>query len=94
MPDETRLKRLRYRAAHRGTKENDLLLGGFAEAHLDRLPEERVDEFERLLDQPDDLIYAWIVGREPTPPEHATPLLDLIKGFRFFARTQWTPSKE
>ncbi|MFX7764087.1 succinate dehydrogenase assembly factor 2, partial [Acinetobacter baumannii] len=33
MDRETRLKRLGYRAWHRGTKEADLLIGGFFDAH-------------------------------------------------------------
>ena len=34
---EVRLKRLRIRAWRRGTKEMDLILGGYADAHLDRM---------------------------------------------------------
>ncbi len=33
MDRETRLKRLRFRAWHRGTREADLLIGGFFDAH-------------------------------------------------------------
>ena len=33
---EKRRKRLRFRAWHRGTREMDLLVGSFADAHLDR----------------------------------------------------------
>ncbi|WP_294292468.1 succinate dehydrogenase assembly factor 2, partial [uncultured Sphingomonas sp.] len=33
MERETRLKRLRFRSWHRGTKEADLMVGGFFDAH-------------------------------------------------------------
>ncbi|HEX6101764.1 MAG TPA: succinate dehydrogenase assembly factor 2, partial [Alphaproteobacteria bacterium] len=36
---EIRRKRLRFRAWHRGTRETDLLFGGFADAHLAALDE-------------------------------------------------------
>ena len=49
-PDlETRRKRLRYRAWHRGFKEADLIMGRFADARLDDLSEIDLTEFERLL---------------------------------------------
>ncbi|HEX3994700.1 MAG TPA: succinate dehydrogenase assembly factor 2, partial [Acetobacteraceae bacterium] len=37
--DDTRRRRLLYRATHRGTFENDLLIGGFVRDHLDTLTE-------------------------------------------------------
>ena len=42
--------------------------------------------FEQLMDQPDQDLYAWIIEREPTPPEFDTPLMSRIKAFRFGAR--------
>ena len=33
MPSDPDLKRLHWRAHHRGTKEADLLIGGFFDAH-------------------------------------------------------------
>ena len=71
MPDDAaqiRLKMIRYRAWHRGFREADLILGGFANQRLEQLSAAQVDEFEALLEHPDQLLYAWIVGQE-TPPE-------------------------
>jgi antitoxin CptB len=79
---ETRLKRLKYRAWHRGFREADLILGPFADKHGPGLTPEQLDEFERLLDQPDHDIYVWIVERVPTPPEFDTVIMNLIKVFR------------
>ena len=33
-------KRLRYKATHRGTKEADKIIGGYAEAYLDAMTED------------------------------------------------------
>lgn len=76
-----RLNSLRYRAWRRGFREADLILGPFADRELPTLDEAQVDAFERLLDVPDQHLYAWIVGREPTPAEHDTPVMRRIAEF-------------
>lgn len=85
--DDTRLKKLKYRAEHRGFREADIIIGGFADKHLRDLSPAQLDEFERLIDQPDHDLYAWIIGREPTPEAFDGEVLDLIRTFRFFAHT-------
>ena len=65
---DIRRKRLIYRANHRGTKEMDILVGGFANAALGRLSAEELDQFERLLDVPDQDLYGMIVADAPVPP--------------------------
>lgn len=84
---DERCKRIRFRAWRRGFREIDLILGAFADQHLNELDEAGLAEFERLLDTPDQEVYAWIVGREPPPPEADGPVLSLLKSFRYFART-------
>lgn len=64
-----RLNSLRYRAWRRGFREADLILGPFADAELAGLSDAEADAFEALLEAPDQHLYAWIVGREATPPE-------------------------
>lgn len=68
--DDTRLKKLRYRAWHRGFREADLILGPFADDHAPSLPPAQLEAFERMLDvESDHDIYGWIAGRE-APPAH------------------------
>lgn len=69
MSRETRLKRLRFRAWHRGTKEADLLIGGFFDEFSAGWDESEVDWYERLLDVDDVTVMAWAIGREG-PPEN------------------------
>ena len=71
MPDplETRRKRLRFRCWHRGTKEADLILGRFANLHLDELDEAGLDLLEALLEESDPEIFDWVSGRTPLPSE-------------------------
>lgn len=72
---DTRLKRLRFRAWHRGTKEADLLIGGFFDRHRQGWGEAEIAWYERLLDEPDVDIMAWAIGSQPTPPAYQGPLM-------------------
>ncbi|MBV9064231.1 MAG: succinate dehydrogenase assembly factor 2 [Methylobacteriaceae bacterium] len=79
---EVRRRRIRFRAWHRGTREMDLLMGGFADAYLARLSDAELDEFEHLLDLPDPLVFAWLGGLEEAPTEENTAVLKKVRAFR------------
>lgn len=76
-----RRKRLRFRSWHRGTRELDLLLGPFADRHLDGLSAAELAEYEALLLMPDPDVYDWILGQAEPPPAVASGVLRLIKKF-------------
>jgi antitoxin CptB len=61
---EIRRKRALYRASHRGTKELDLILGRYAEAHVPGMDEATLKEFEQFLALPDPDIDLWIRGSD------------------------------
>lgn len=69
-----RRKRLRFRAQRRGFKEVDLIFGAFAAEHLDGLNEGELDTFQRLLDAPDQEVFAWLQNDVPVPKEFDTPV--------------------
>lgn len=73
--EEHRRKRIIYRAVHRGFKEADILIGGFARERLDSLSAAELDEFEALLQLNDHDIYGWVMGTRPVPDEHDTALI-------------------
>jgi antitoxin CptB len=77
-----RRRRLRYRAWHRGTKEMDLVLGPFADAHLDGLGTAELDRLETLMDEEDTDLLKWVVGQEPVPAGVDAELLETIIAFR------------
>jgi antitoxin CptB len=56
---ETRRRRAAYRAAHRGTKEMDIVLGRYAEARLAAMSPTELAVFERFLALPDPLLNQW-----------------------------------
>lgn len=77
---EARLKRLRMRSWRRGTKEMDLVLGPWADAHLESLDEARLALYDRLLAENDQDLMSWLLGQSATPEDMA-PLLTQIGGF-------------
>ncbi|NIA67619.1 succinate dehydrogenase assembly factor 2 [Pelagibius litoralis] len=80
---ETRRKRLRFRSWHRGTQEMDLLIGSFADAHLDAFDTQQLGRFEALLDVPEPVVYDWILGRTELPPEFDNDVLRLLLSFEY-----------
>lgn len=80
---DDRRKKLRFRAWRRGFRELDLILGPFADARLAGLDEAGLDAFERLLDAPDQEVYAWVTEAADAPQDHATPTLEQIRAFRY-----------
>lgn len=77
-----RRRRLRYRAWHRGTKEMDLVLGPFADAHLANLTAPELDRLEALMDEEDTDLLKWVMGQEPVPPAADAELLQTIIAYR------------
>ena len=73
--EETRLKRLRFRAWRRGFREADLILGPFADSHASGFSEIETLAFEALLDQTDHDVYDWIVSGGPAPDPFETDLM-------------------
>lgn len=58
------IKKLLYRSNHRGTKEMDLLIGGFAIENLKKLSPEELKEFELLLNFTDKELSSWLVDNK------------------------------
>ncbi len=77
-------KKLLFRAWHRGTREADLLLGRFAEAHLAQMDEAQVALFAELLNEQDPDIYDWLTGRQPIPPQFQNFVMDALREFYTF----------
>ena len=81
---EARLKRMRMRSWRRGTKEMDLILGPYADAQLEAMPEAALDLYDALLEENDQDLYPWVSGAQPCPPQY----LDLLSEIAAFARAR------
>ncbi len=74
-PDSTRRRRLVFRANHRGTQENDWLVGGFITPRIAEFSEAELDELEKILELPDVDLAEWLTGRQPIPAEMDSGML-------------------
>ena len=76
---DLRRRRLLFRATHRGTHENDLIIGVFVAARIGSFSESDLDALELMLELPDPDLANWLSGRTPIPPEADTPILRQIR---------------
>ncbi len=83
MQDDTRLKRLKFRAWHRGTREADYMVGGFFDAHSARWNEMEIAWFERLMDEQDVDIIGWAMGSIAVPADWQGPMMDAFQKLDF-----------
>ena len=67
MDREACLKRLRFRAWHRGIREADMLVGGYLDRHHQGWSEVEIDWFETFLEEQDVDILAWAIGTAAVP---------------------------
>jgi antitoxin CptB len=78
---DVRRRKILFRAWHRGTREMDLVMGRFADAALRGLADAELDEFERLIEVPDQDLFSWIMGEAEAPAEYDRPLFRKLRDF-------------
>jgi antitoxin CptB len=76
-----RRRKVLFRSWHRGIREMDLIMGGFADASIAAMTEAELDELERLLDVPDQEIYSWITGEAVVPTQLDSGLFRRMRDF-------------
>lgn len=83
MSDTSRIKRLKFRAWHRGTREADYMIGCFFDRNGSNWNSAEMEWFERLLDEDDVDIMGWALGTLAVPDEYAGPLMDAFRKLDF-----------
>jgi antitoxin CptB len=78
---DLRRRKLLFRSWHRGMREMDLIMGGFADAKVAELNERELGELERLIEVPDRDLLAWITGEEAVPPDFDSALFRDLRAF-------------
>jgi antitoxin CptB len=76
---DARRRRILFRATHRGTYENDLLVGGFVRARIAAFTDAELDALEEVLELPDAELADWLTGRKPIPAELDSAMLRAIR---------------
>lgn len=83
MDRDARLKRLRFRAWHRGTKEADLLVGGFFDRNAARWSMDEIAWYEALMNEQDADIIGWAIGTIPVPPDIDGPMIRAMQALDY-----------
>ena len=83
MPESDDLKRLHWRAHHRGTREADMMIGGYFDAHHEAWGTDERAWFAALLDEQDVDIMAWAIGTAAPPERFEGPMMDALKRLDF-----------
>lgn len=76
---EDRLRRLKFRAWHRGTREADYMIGCFFDVHHSAWGDAEITWYETLLDEEDVDILGWALGTLAVPDEYAGPWMDAFR---------------
>ena len=77
------LRALKYRAWHRGTREADVMIGGFFDAHHDGWDAHERALFAALLTETDVDIMAWAIGTEAVPERYQGPMIEALQKLDF-----------
>lgn len=77
--DDPRLKRIRFRAWHRGTREADYMIGCFFDRFGASWSEDELVWFETLIEEQDVDILAWALGTQTVPENFTGPMMDALK---------------
>jgi antitoxin CptB len=78
---DERRRKLLFRAWRRGVREMDLIIGRFADAHIDKFDAKGLDDFEHLIEAPNADLYAWVTGTENAPAAYDTVVLATLIAF-------------
>ena len=74
-------KKLLYISTHRGTKEGDLIIGGFAKTNIFDMSDQDVQHFADLLQHPDAAIMDWVKEPSIKPEDIDAGMVDKIRTF-------------
>lgn len=85
MDRAARLKRLHFRSHHRGTKEADLLIGGFFDRASAGWDDAAMLWFETLLEEQDADILGWVMGSLPVPEHWQGPMMERMRRLDYVA---------
>lgn len=82
-PHAIRHRRTHFRAWHRGTREADMMIGGYFDRYGAEWSDEEFQWFDLLLEEQDVDIMAWGMGREEPPAHLSGPMMEAFRRLDF-----------
>jgi antitoxin CptB len=83
MNTDAYLRKLRFRASHRGTREADAMVGGFFEKYHALWTAEDFAWFEILIEEQDVDIMSWAFKTSNPPESLSGPMMDRLRTLDF-----------
>jgi antitoxin CptB len=83
MDRDIRLKRLRFRAEHRGTREADMMVGGYFSANHASWNDSEIAWFETFLEEQDVDIMAWAFQVQAVPVQWQGPMMEAFQKLNY-----------
>ncbi|KAG8348471.1 putative Flavinator of succinate dehydrogenase [Trypanosoma vivax] len=91
--DEVKRRRLLYQSSYRGMAEMDIILGSFAQRHIESMARPQLEEYDRLLRHFDNDLYRWLVmGSEAPVDVSGLDIFGLLRDFVKSEREQFLGS--
>ena len=85
---DERLRALKYRAHHRGTREADFMIGGFFDAHHESWSDAERQWFAALLEEQDVDIMAWAIGTAEAPERYRGDMIRQLRKLDYIEHPQ------
>ncbi len=82
---DSRLRRMKFRAWHRGTREADYMIGCYFDRFHSGWDEAELVWFEALIDEDDVDIMAWALGTMAIPPAFDGPMMTRMQVLDYVA---------
>jgi antitoxin CptB len=79
MQEDAEIRRLHWRATHRGTREADMMIGDFFDSHHQQWGSPERAWFAALLEEQDVDIMAWAIGTQAVPERFSGPLMEAMQ---------------
>jgi len=83
MNNEAYLRKVHFRAWHRGTREADMMIGGFFDHCAHEWDTQELQWFETLLNEQDVDIMGWAMGTIEVPINFQGSMMDRLKQLDF-----------
>jgi antitoxin CptB len=83
---DPRRRKLKFRCWHRGIREMDLIMGRFADACIDRLTDQELDQLELLMEVADPDLFLWVTAEQATPAAYDSVVLRRLRAFHLDPR--------
>ena len=71
-----------YRSTHRGTKEMDILLGGFIKKYINKLDDNELVELDKILNYEDEVLYKLYFNKDNNNSNNDSKIIKMLKEFK------------